>query len=99
MAGQVFTASELNNDFPDPLAVPLTALIPRIPRSSLFHFFSGLGGCLMARGGGGGARQVPGCGPQGCIERGEPPPPPLQGVQPMPSHCLPDAKCQAQWHL
>ena len=20
-------------------------------------------------------------------------------VQPMPSHCLPDAKCQFQWHL
>ena len=28
-----------------------------------------------------------------------PPPPPLQGPQPTPSHCLPDAKCQPQWHL
>ena len=26
-------------------------------------------------------------------------PPPLQAAQPMPSHCLPDAKCQPQWHL
>ena len=26
-------------------------------------------------------------------------PPPLQGTQPMPSHCLPDAKCHLQWHL
>ena len=26
-------------------------------------------------------------------------PPPLQGAQPMPSHCLPDAKRQLQWHL
>ena len=23
----------------------------------------------------------------------------LQGAQPMPSHCPPDAKCQPQWHL
>ena len=30
---------------------------------------------------------------------GEVPPPPLQGAQPMPSHCLPDAKCQPQWHV
>ena len=28
-----------------------------------------------------------------------PAPPPLQGAQPMPSHCPPDAKCQPQWHL
>ena len=28
-----------------------------------------------------------------------PPPPPLQGAQPMPSHCPPDANCQPQWHL
>ena len=27
-----------------------------------------------------------------------PPPPPLQGAQPMPSHCPPDAKCWLQWH-
>ena len=26
-------------------------------------------------------------------------PPPLQGAQPIPSHCPPDAKCQLQWHL
>ena len=26
-------------------------------------------------------------------------PPPLQGAQPMPSDCPPDAKCQLQWHL
>ena len=25
--------------------------------------------------------------------------PPLQGAQPMPSHCPPDSKCQLQWHL
>ena len=25
--------------------------------------------------------------------------PPLQGAQPVPSHCLPDGECQAQWHL
>ena len=24
---------------------------------------------------------------------------PLQAPQPMPSHCLLDAKCQPQWHL
>ena len=36
----------------------------------------------------------------GCIGRGaEPPPPPLQGAQPTPSPCPPDAKCQPQWHL
>ena len=29
----------------------------------------------------------------------KPPAPPFQGAQPMPSHCLPDAKCQFQWHL
>ena len=23
----------------------------------------------------------------------------LQGAQPMPSHCLPNPKCQLQWHL
>ena len=27
------------------------------------------------------------------------PPPPLQGAQPTPSHCPPDAKYQPQWHL
>ena len=30
---------------------------------------------------------------------GEVPPPPLQGAQPMPRHCPPDAKCRPQWHL
>ena len=39
-----------------------------------------------------------GCG-QRCIGRGGAPPPPLEGAQPMPSHCPPDAKCQPQWHL
>ena len=29
----------------------------------------------------------------------EPPPRPLQGALPTPSHCSPDAKCQPQWHL
>ena len=28
-----------------------------------------------------------------------PPPTPLQGAQPMPSHCAPDANCQLQWQL
>ena len=37
--------------------------------------------------------------PQGCIGRGGAPPPPIQGAQPMPSHCPPGAKCQPQWHL
>ena len=39
--------------------------------------------------------------PQGCIGRGggTAPPPPLQGAQPMPGHCLPDAKCQPQRQL
>ena len=27
------------------------------------------------------------------------PPPPLQDTQPMPSHCVPDAKCQLRWHF
>ena len=36
---------------------------------------------------------------QGCIGRGGAPPSPLQGAQPTPSHCPPDAKCRAQWHL
>ena len=34
--------------------------------------------------------------PPGCIGRGEGP---IQGAQPMPSHCLSDAKCQPQRHL
>ena len=29
----------------------------------------------------------------------QPPPPPLQGGQHMPSHCLSDAKCQLPCHL
>ena len=46
--------------------------------------------------------------PQGCIGRGggtpcvthpAPPPPPLEGAQPIPSRCLPDSKCRLQWHL
>ena len=38
--------------------------------------------------------------PPGCIGRREgTPPPPLQGAQPMPSHVLPDAKWQPQWHM
>ena len=37
---------------------------------------------------------------QGCMGRGGgAPPPPLQGAQPMCSHCLPDGNCQLQWHL
>ena len=36
---------------------------------------------------------------QRCIGRGGGTPPPFQGAQPMPSHCLSDAKCQCQWHL
>ena len=37
---------------------------------------------------------------QGCVGRGGGcPRPPLQGAQPRPSHCPPDAKCQPQWHL
>ena len=40
-----------------------------------------------------------GGGPQGCIGKGGGNPPPLQGAQPMPSHCLPDAKCRPQRHL
>ena len=34
-----------------------------------------------------------------ALEGGEVDPTPLQGAQPMPSHCLPDAKCHLQWHL
>ena len=32
----------------------------------------------------------------GCRMDWKPPPPPLKGPQPMPSHCLPDAKCRPQ---
>ena len=28
-----------------------------------------------------------------------PPPPPLQGARPKPSHCPPDGKCRLEWHL
>ena len=38
-----------------------------------------------------------GAGNRDALE--EVPPPPPQGVQPMPSHCLPDGKCQLQRHL
>ena len=35
-----------------------------------------------------------------ALEGAEVPAPlPLQDAQPMPSHCLPDAKCRPQWHL
>ena len=34
-----------------------------------------------------------------ALQGGGYPPPPLEGAKPVPSHCLPDAKCQAQWHL
>ena len=37
--------------------------------------------------------------PQGCIGRGGGTPPPLQGAQPMPNHCPPDARRRLQWHL
>ena len=43
-----------------------------------------------------------GRGRGGCIGRGggtPPPPRPLKGAQPMPSHCLPNGKCQLHWHL
>ena len=46
-------------------------------------------------------RRRRGGGTQGCIGRGGgyPPPATLQGAQPLPSHCPPDAKCQPQWCL
>ena len=51
----------------------------------------------MDRGGGG---IPPPCVTFRLVGRGgEPRHPTLQGAQPMPSHCLPDAKCQPQWHL
>ena len=46
-----------------------------------------------------GGRGTSGC-QQTCIGEGERHlPPPLEGAQPMPSHCPPDANCQPQWHL
>ena len=39
------------------------------------------------------------CSRPGMLWKGGGVPPPLQGAQPMPSHCLPDAKCQLQRHL
>ena len=36
---------------------------------------------------------------QDALERGGGVPPPLQGAQPMPGHCLPGSKCQPPWHL
>ena len=39
------------------------------------------------------------CPPAGMHWKGGRYSPPLQGAQPMPSHCPPDAKCQPQWHL
>ena len=46
-------------------------------------------GCVKNTGGGGGRDALEGGGY----------PPPLQGAQPMPGHCIPGAKCQLQWHL
>ena len=43
--------------------------------------------------------QTRGGGLPGMHWKGGAPPPPLQGAQPVPSHCLPDAKCQPQRHL
>ena len=40
----------------------------------------------------------PNPGVRDALEGGGGYPPPLQGAQPMPSHCPPDAKCQPQWH-
>ena len=37
--------------------------------------------------------------PRDAVERGEVPPSPLPGAQPMPCDCLPDGKRQVQWHL
>ena len=64
-------------------------------------------GFRVSRGGGGGKakRQVDGVrwhgggGGRDGLEGGEippPPPAPLQGAQPMPSHFPPDTKCQSQ---
>ena len=47
----------------------------------------GLGFCEGVGGGGGG---------RDALEGGEVY---FQGAQPTPSHCLPDGKCQPQWHL
>ena len=52
-----------------------------------------IGVCLVVGAGGGPA-------PGTCWKGVRSPPPPLlQGAQPMPSHCPPDAKCQPQRHL
>ena len=37
--------------------------------------------------------------PSDALEGGRVPPPCIQGAQPMPSHCPPDAKCEPRWHL
>ena len=37
--------------------------------------------------------------PRDALEGGEVPPPSLQGAEPMPSHCPPDAKCRPQRRL
>ena len=56
----------------------------------------GVVGCSKPTQGGGTALVM--YPPQGGMHwRGEGTP--LQGPQPTPSHCLPDAKCEAQWHL
>ena len=67
-----------------------------------------LGGGWLGLGGGGSARSPPPPPldkhipaphpPRDALERGEVTPPPLQGAQPMPSHRLPGAQCQPQWH-
>ena len=59
-------------------------------------------GPVGARGGldeRGGAAVGGGGGGMDALEGGGRYHPPLQGAQPMPSHCLPNAKCQLQWLL
>ena len=58
-------------------------------------------GCIRREGAPEAARGGVGGRLQRCIGRrgGKPPPPSLQGAQSMPSHCFPNCKCQAQWHL
>ena len=56
-------------------------------RDGAWHFAS----LLTGTGGGGGGREALEGGGGGGV-------PPLQGAQPMPSHCLPDGKCHLQWH-
>ena len=53
----------------------------------LFGLLLSVGDTLTPRGGGGGG------GGAGMHWKGGGGLPPLQGAQPVPSHCLPDAKC------